>query len=73
MIKTEKPMIRASIGATFYLDEDTLEVIDGSYSTDVVSIKDGEFFEPKEFMHMRISLHVLEKIAEELGKDLRDD
>ena len=73
MSKTENPMIRVSISATCILDDPTLDLIDGTFNTDVVSIKEGEFFEPQEYMRKRISLHVLEKLSESLKEELRDD
>jgi hypothetical protein len=73
MTDEKKSLIRVSISATCILDDPTLDLIDGTFNTDVVSIKDGEFFEPQEYMRKRVSLHVLEKLAESLKEELRDD
>ncbi len=73
MTKTEKPMIRVSISATCILEDPTLDLIDGTFNSDIVSIKNGEFFEPNEYMRHRINLHVLGKLAEAAKEELRDD
>lgn len=73
MTNEKNPLIRVSISATCILDDPTLDLIDGTFNTDVVSVKDGELFEPQEYMRKRISLHVIEKLAESLKEDLRDD
>lgn len=68
-----KPPIRVSISATCLLDEDTLDLVDGTFNIDVVSIKEGELYEPQEYMRSRIALHVLEKLTESVKEELRND
>lgn len=73
MTNEKTPFIRISISATCILDEDALDLIDGTFNSDIVFIKNGESFEPNEYMRHRINLHVLEKLAEAAKEELRND
>ena len=73
MTNEKTPFIRVSISATCILEDPTLDLIDGTFNSDIVSIKDGEFFEPNDYMRHRINLHVLGKLAEAAKEELRND
>lgn len=71
--KEKHDVIQVVINSNCLLKDDSLDLIDGHFFTNVVSIKNGEVFEPPEYMRKRIALFALEKLVESFKEELRDD